>query len=361
MMKFFSIFSNSWQRQLFVFSVVAFSVLAAGCQQQKELKLTGPIMGTQFNITLACLADKKVDQLNEAQWQAAVVDVMESVNQSMSTWIKDSEISKFNQSTSTEFVPISGPMLDVLSGAQRVSTETQGAFDVTVMPLVNLWGFGWKDKGVKIAPPTVEQLESIRDAIGYEKIELDDSLTKWRKTIPNLEVDFSAIAKGYAVDKVSDKLLELGCENHLVEIGGELQAQGKNAEDKVWRLAVEKPDTNGAIQVLINADNVGIASSGDYNNFYIVDGKRFSHTIDPRTLRPIEHNLASVTVANERTQRADALATAFMVMGEEAVRFAEENDIAAYFIFRELQESDDSAGQFNVLYTKAFEKYLLNP
>ena len=314
-------------------------------------------MGTQYNVTLVCESE------NDSQiWQAKILPIMETVNQSMSTYIADSELSMFNRSNSLEFQQASAELIDVFSIAQRVSQETKGAFDVTVMPLVNLWGFGpQKNDSLTVQKtPSDEELLNVQNHIGHEKLEFDGTFTQWRKKTPQVTVDFSAVAKGYAVDQVSNYLMESGCVNHLVEIGGEIRAQGVNAKGNPWRLAIEKPDSPTGFQVVIDISSGGIASSGDYHNFYFINGKRYSHTLDPRTLKPIEHYLASVTVIDPITARADALATAFMVMGQDALEFAEQNKIPAFFIFRSPTLSTEKQTQFQVLYSQAFEKYIVN-
>ena len=356
-MKIISIETNSWLSQLFVFLALGCCLLfITACYPKEAIRLSGPIMGTQYNITIACKADK-----SEKQWRTELLPVMQAVNQTMSTYISNSELSLFNQSRNTDFQPISSSMVDVFSAARRVSEETNGAFDVTVMPLVNLWGFGpQKNHHLQtITIPTQEQLNRIAEIVGFEKLELDKSFTSWKKSHQDVSVDFSGIAKGYAVDQVSTKLFELGCNDHLVDIGGELRASGKKVDGTSWRLAVEKPSISGGIQAVINISEMSVASSGDYRNFYTHNGKRFSHTIDPRTLKPIEHNLASVTVLDPIASRADALATAFMVMGNEALDFAEVNDIPAYFIFRSPELSSESQDQFQTFYSDAFEKFLV--
>jgi len=278
-------------------------------------------MGTQYKITLACLDDSKVDKLTSKQWNDEVLAVMSRVNQSMSTYIPDSELSLFNKTKTTALQPASDDLINV----------------------VNLWGFGPVKKSAQ-AIPTDKELEQLKSYVGYKKIKMGKGYDSWQKSHA----------------KVADKLFELGCENFLVDIGGELQVSGTNESEKPWRLAVEKPDTNGGFQVLIDVTDISVASSGDYKNFYIKDGKRISHTIDPRTLKPITHNLASVTVLDSRAQRADALATAFMVMGSGAVEFAESNNIPAYFIFRSGDANLEKAKpEFKVLYTKEFEKFIV--
>lgn len=352
--------SNSRLSRLFVFVLIAISsVFLAACEKSNSVQLTGPIMGTQYKITLSCIGDSKVDKLTEQQWHDEVLSVMSRVNQSMSTYIVDSELSLFNASKTTDLQPASDDLISVLASAQRVSVETKGAFDSTVMPAVNLWGFGPVKKATQ-SIPTDKEIESIKSYVGYDKLKMGKGYDSWQKLHPNVSVDFSAIAKGYAVDEVADRLFELGCENFLVDIGGELQVSGTNAAEKPWRLAIEKPDTNGSFQALLDVTDISVASSGDYKNFFLKEGKRFSHTIDPRTLKPITHNLAAVTVLDSRAQRADALATAFMVMGSEAVDFAENNNIPAYFIFRTDEDNlKKEKPSFHVLYTKELEKFIV--
>ena len=351
---------NSWPRRLFISGLTIFLlVLAAACTSgPKVVKFSGPIMGTEYALTLVCEGDKSAEA-----WQAELLPIMESVNQSMSTYIADSELMQFNRSTNTDFQTASEGLLYVFSVAQRVSNETNGALDVTVQPLVEQWGFGTnKLKSLTETPiiPSSEVLAEVAEYVGFNKLEFDSSFSKWRKTHPQVEVDFSAIAKGYAVDLVSNYLIVSGCQNHLVDIGGELKAEGLNSKGKAWRLAVEKPESNNSFQALIDVSGVAVASSGDYRNFHLIDGKRYSHTVDPRTLKPIDHNLAAVTVIDPIAARADALATAFMVMGEKAIDFAEERNIPALFIFRTPLIAGNDKQEYQVLYSEGFEQYLVN-
>ena len=351
---------NSWPRQLFISGLsIGLLVLAAACDSGPKLvKFSGPIMGTEYTVSLICDGDKGAEA-----WQAELLPIMESVNQSMSTYIQDSELMKFNRSTSTEFQNVSEGLLYVFSVAQRVSNETNGAFDVTVQPLVEQWGFGTnKLKSLTDTPtiPSTQELAKISEYVGFNKLKLDNSFTQLRKTHPQVEIDFSAVAKGYAVDLVSNYLIVSGCKNHLVDIGGELKAEGLNSKGKAWRLAVEKPESNNSLQALIDVSGVAVASSGDYRNFHLIDGKRYSHTIDPRISKPIEHNLAAVTVIDPVAARADALATAFMVLGEEALDFAEKKKIPALFIFRTPLIDGNDKQEYQVLYSESFEQYLVN-
>ena len=351
---------NSWLRQLFISALsICLLVLATACAKGPEtVKFSGPMMGTEYKITLLCEGNKKTEA-----WQVELLPIMESVNQSMSTYIADSELMQFNQSSNTEFQAASEGLLYVFSVAQRVAFETKGALDVTVQPLVELWGFGSnKQKSLTETPniPTEQELASVSEYIGFEKLKFDGSFSKWRKTHPKVAVDFSAVAKGYAVDLVSNYLIASGCLNHLVDIGGEVKAEGLNPKGKAWRLAIEKPESNNSFQALVDLSGVAVASSGDYRNFHIIDGKRYSHTLDPRTLKPIDHHLAAVTVIDPVTARADALATAFMVMGESAIDFAKEKKIPAMFIFRTPLKAGNEQQEYKVLYSEAFEQYLVS-
>lgn len=351
---------NSWLRQLFMSGLSVFAIVViAGCEMKaNSIEFSGPMMGTQYNITLSCGGDKSIDA-----WQAELVPIMESVNQSMSTYIDDSGLMQFNRSTTIDFQAVNEGLLYVFSVARRVSLETQGALDVTVQPLVELWGFGLnKLKSLTDKPeiPSDAALQEVNQYIGYKKLEFNQDFTKWRKTHPQLNVDFSSVAKGYAVDLVSNYLIVSGCNNHLVDIGGEVKAEGLNPKGKAWRLAIEKPESDNSFQALIDISGVAVASSGDYRNFHQINGKRYSHIIDPRTLKPIDHNLVAVTVIDPIAARADALATAFMVMGEEALVFAEEKKIPALFIFRTNESSSNNAAEYQVLSSELFEQYIVN-
>ncbi|MGH1539604.1 MAG: FAD:protein FMN transferase [Arenicella sp.] len=339
-----------------MFLPLSLSVLLGACSVEPELiRFNGPIMGTQYNVTLACDTDKPL-----SYWQSLSVKAMERVNQSMSTYIPASELSQFNSYKGSDWQTVSSDLLAVVEIAQQVSVMTSGALDVTVAPLVDLWGFGpSRNKQLDAMPvPTQEQLRAVESYIGHRKIVLDKPQQRWQKKEPELMVDLSAVAKGYAVDLVAANLQEQGCNDFLVDIGGELKASGKNLQGKNWRIAIEKPQLGSNIQEMLSLSNVGVASSGDYRNFYWHKGKRLSHTIDPRSLRPVEHTLASVTVVHTDTAKADALATAFMVMGDTAVDLAQKNGLAAYFIFRK-QDSDQKGSEldYRIVTTKEFEKY----
>ena len=372
-MNFLGISKKRFFRTYSVFLTFAMALVTvlgtSACNQSVEQSFQGPIMGTQYKLTLACETDKSAQALLDI-----AVAEMTAVNDSMSTYLADSELNEFNQNKGLDWKSISSDLLKVMEIAQSVSIKSDGAFDVTVSPLVNLWGFGpSREKQLTPIIPNDEKLQAIKAMIGYNKIEINAAKQQWRKQVSNLQVDLSAVAKGYAVDKVSDALVDAGCLGHLVDIGGELKLKGsKNKKGDLWRIAIEAPSFSNTqvsnIQNVLDISDIGVASSGDYRNFYQVDGKRYSHTIDPRTTRPIEHNLAAVTVLHEQTAVADAWATALMVLGDEGPEYAEKNKLAAYFVFRELGvakgdivvEDSKNAKKYRIIATKQFEKSSLN-
>ena len=212
-----------------------------------------------------------------------------------------------------------------------ISKLSEGAFDITVGEAVRLWGFG-ADARIN-RKPTAEKLLKLKESCSYTQLQLEGN--RLVKRHPDTVIDLSAIAKGFAIDQIARMLSAQGINNYLIEIGGELRASGRNRENHLWRVAVEKPEMLGGIQQVIGLDNIAIATSGDYRNFVTIHGKHYSHTIDPRTLAPAQNRLASVSVLSVNTSTADALATAMMAMGEEkAYVFAVENDLAVFFILR---------------------------
>jgi thiamine biosynthesis lipoprotein len=292
------------------------------------VEFTGATMGTRYSV-------KVVNALPATQRDtlaASIDETLERINAAMSTYDPDSELSRFNASASTEWIDISGPTHEVLAEALRISRLTRGAFDVTVGPAVNVWGFG-----PDMAPatlPDAAQIDAARRRIGFALLMLRDTPPALRKARRDVYVDLSAIAKGYAVDRIAALLDERGIDRYLVEIGGELRARGASARDDTWRVAVERPlPTQRSVQRILPVLDTGMATSGNYRNFFERDGERYSHTIDPRTARPVSHTLASVTVLHPSAMTADALATAMSVLGTaEGLVLAERNRIAALFI-----------------------------
>ena len=232
---------------------------------------------------------------------------LDSINASMSTYQVDSAISLFNRSRSTDWHPVPKNLADVVNAALQLSQLTNGAFDATVSPLVRLWGFG---SGAQVdANPSVSEVADALGFTGYSKLQVRLSPPALMKQVPELEVDLSAIAKGYAVDTIADMLHTRGHQNYLVEIGGELRVSGRNEAGKPWAIGVESPDADSPVQKLGLLQG-GIATSGDYRNFRVQSGKRYSHIIDPRSGVPVSHHLASVTVIHNNAMLADGWSTA---------------------------------------------------
>ncbi|MGX9417089.1 FAD:protein FMN transferase [Vibrio sp. WJH972] len=301
-----------------------------GCEQSiDQVHLSGPTMGTTYNVKYL---DDTEQALEAGKIQTEIDRLLEQVNDQMSTYRKSSELSLFNQYKGSEPYEVSPEMVLVVQEAIRLNHLTQGALDVTVGPLVNLWGFGPEARPDVI--PTDEDLTQIRKSVGIEHLQVNS--TSLSKDIPDLYVDLSTIAKGWGVDVVAQYLQSLGLKNYMVEIGGEIRLRGKNQQGVGWRIAIEKPVTNErAIQEIIEPGNMGLATSGDYRNYFEENGIRYSHIIDPKTGRPISNKVVSVTVLDSSTMTADGLATGIMVMGEvDGMALAEENDIPVFMVVK---------------------------
>ena len=304
----------------------------AGCSEGSgELKLEGATMGTTWHVTLILPADLDVGP----SWlQQGIEARLEAVNASMSTYRPDSEISRFNAAPVDEWFPVSNDFYLVLSAAIAISRKSQGAYDVTVGPLVNLWGFG--PGGDLAQPPDPESIAAQLERVGQDKLRLDGDGARIKK-LAELYLDFSSIAKGFAVDDVASWLSGAGIDNYLVEVGGEMRVAGLSARGDAWRIGIEQPDASSTILArAIRLDNVAVATSGDYRNYFEVDGVRYSHSIDPRTGYPVAHELVSVTVVHPSSMIADGWATALVVLGAtEAWKVAQAEGLAVYFIQRD--------------------------
>lgn len=301
----------------------------------------GKTMGSTFAVTWR--ASERHPEL-----PAEVDDILERINRLMSTYDPKSELSQFNQAPSTEWFAVSAETAEVISIAREVSELSEGAFDVTVKPLVAAWGFG---AGAADSRPTAETLEALASRVGFEKLEVRMDPPALRKTAPELQVDLSAIAPGYAVDKIVELLEQAGVRDYLVDVGGELRLAGEKAPGKSWRVAIETPDSpEPKPEVMFEPGTTALATSGDYRNYYVLDGRRVSHTIDPRTRRPIEHNLASVTVLAPTGASADALATALSVLGPiKGLELAARTGASVFMLVR------NSDGSFERRATGLFE------
>ena len=315
--------------------VLTLLIVLSGCfpsndLAKQEVLLQGKTMGTTYNIKMV-IGDEN-NHVDIKDMHQGIDKLLIQLNQEMSTYISDSELSRFNQSTSLTPIDISAGLQRVIAEAIRLGRLSEGKLDITVGPLVNLWGFGPEYRPETI--PSEQLLHDTRQRVGLDKLVLKNGLLS--KLTEKLYVDLSTIAKGYGVDIVAEYIEQQGIENYLVEIGGEMRLKGFKHTGELWVVAIEKPiTTERAVQQAIVPKNNAVATSGDYRNYYEVDGQRFSHIIDPATGKPINHRLVSVTVIHPSSMTADGLSTAMMVMGEEkALNFADENDIAAYFIVK---------------------------
>jgi thiamine biosynthesis lipoprotein len=286
----------------------------------------GKIFGTYYNIRYEANED----------CHDSVMAALKAVDQSLSMFNPNSVISKINRNDS---VVLDSLFITMFNEAQAISQLSDGAFDITVAPLVNAWGFGTKSQGPRTKNQDIH-LDSIKALVGYHKVHLDHHCLQ--KDDGRITLDASAIAKGYACDVVANTLRRQGCENLLVDIGGEVVLQGVNHKGQAWKVGISKPKHDGegmenTLQEIISSTDLCMATSGNYLQYYIVDNERRSHTIDPRTGYPVEHSLLSATVIASNCMRADALATACMVLGEkEALKMIEcIPDAACYLIVAE--------------------------
>lgn len=336
--------------RLLPFSLLFFLLLVmAGCSHQNTLaKLSGSVMGTSYHIKL--LVPEGVDREGIAE---GVSSVLVRIDELMSTYKDNSEVSQFNRTAPNEWLPVSEQTWQVVKLSKEIAVRSEGTFDITVSPLIALWGFGSSASfQLERELPERKQIIKALANIGMDAIELKRTPFALRRTRP-VTIDLSAIAKGYAVDQVVVYLYEQGVRSALIEVGGEVRAIGSKPDRSPWLVGIEKPDMDrGEAQVALAIENIAVATSGDYRNYYEVDRKRYSHTIDPRNGRPVSHKLVSVTVLAATTARADALATAINVMGpEQGFQFSRAEGIAAFFIVK-----DDKG--FKQFHTESFEQYL---
>lgn len=316
------------KKSLFTLFFVAVAVffLCYDFPKDKEYQhRDGLVFGTVYSITYSNSDNQDLSQ--------QITDALDAVNNSLSMFNKESVISKINNN---QPVVLDSLFLTVWEKGQYVSRCTDGAFDMTVAPLVDLWGFGLKNRE-KVESVAVD---SVRQYVGYDLAVLKDGVIS--KSYPEMRIDAGAIAKGYACDVVADTLEAYGCTDFCVEIGGELVVKGVNPKGANWHIAINKPleDSlclNREIQDVIELTNCGMATSGNYRNYYEMDGKKYSHTIDPRTGYPVQHSLLSATIVAPDCMTADAWATACMVGGlENAKVWVKDNpEIKGYFIYEE--------------------------
>jgi len=324
------------KKSLFLITAVFFFCIT-GCEFEKEITCSGSTMGTTYHVTVIAPV-----LLSAGSIRKQIDNRLEEVNQSMSAFMASSELSRFNAMTTVgEPLSVSEDFYGVMQTARYLYEVSGGAWDGTVLPLVDLWGFG--PDGFSGVVPDREEIENHLGWVGFSNIELgtDQTLLKSR---PDIQLDLASIAKGYGVDAVADTLRSLGYDNFLVEIGGEVYAEGVRKDGNNWRVGINRPLADAAfddVYHVVALTGKALATSGDYRNFFEMAGRRYSHVIDPRTGYPVSNGVVSVSVLADTCAMADGLATAMMVMGaDDAVALADRlPDISCLVV---VQEKDGS-------------------
>jgi thiamine biosynthesis lipoprotein len=337
---------SHFSRWLF-FLVLPLIPLLISCNGDSGVsRLSGRTMGTSWNVSYLPAAQSPGSEI----LQRDVTEILSAIDSRMSTYRQSSEISRFNTAEAGIWFPVSPVFFEVLEAALLIGEASNGAYDVTVGPLVDRWGFGPGHTLPNV--PDEEEIKVLLQSVGQDKLQLDPAIPAVLKP-PGLSLDFSSIAKGYAVDKVAEYLQAQQIDNFLVEVGGEIRLSGRSGRGDEWRIAIEQPDGGAqAVAEALTLTDVAVATSGDYRNYFELNDQRYSHSIDPVTGHPIEHDLVSVTVIHSSAMMADGWATALTVMGEaSAIALAEQLGLAVYFIRRE----DD---RFVSSQSEAFAPYL---
>ncbi len=326
-----------WQLPFLVLLIVGTVLIIRQQQSTPYQKNAGLIFGTTYSVTYQCGEDL----------QEEIEAELKKVDDEFSMFNSQSIVARLNNGEQPE---LSNDFIDVFKLARQVSEDTNGAFDITVAPLVNAWGFGFKHEQM----PSKEQVDSLRELIGYRYVTLKDKNITMQK--PGMMLDFSAIAKGYGVDVVARLLERHDIKNYMVEIGGEITTRGINPERVPWRIGVNKPsedalNENHELQTILNVTDKSMATSGNYRNFYVKGGKKYAHTIDPKTGYPVQHSLLSATVLTDRCAKADAYATSFMVLGMDGAKqiLERHKELMAYLIYT------DNKGNLSVWYSPSLK------
>lgn len=297
------------------------------CSEEAEYsKITGSTMGTTYNVIV---------ESNSVDPQEIYKDIeveLKDINQLMSTYIPNSEINRFNELSNNNCFRFSDKTWEVLLASKKVYEQTNGAFDITLGPLISRWGFDAEEYKTKV--PSQSEVKQLLAKVGTDKLEFDLANQCLSKSTPHITINLSAIAKGYGVDRVAQIVEKHGVDNYLVEIGGETKSKGVNPSASEWRVAIERPvNAKQQKMLIVSLSESSIATSGDYRNYFEIDGQRFSHTIDPKTGFPVKHALTSVSVIHPSNMYADAYATALTVMGtEESLEFAKKHNLAVFLI-----------------------------
>lgn len=330
-----------WQIPFLLFLIIGTVIIVRQQHAMPYQKDAGQVFGTYYHITYQ----------SEKSLKKQIEHELQRVDDALSTFNQNSIISRVNRNEPTQLNDL---FTDVFQLAQKISADTQGNFDITVAPLVNVWGFGFKT-GDK---PTQHTIDSLRSIVGYQKVTLSNGTIK--KKDPRIMLDCSAIAKGYGCDVVAHYLKRQGIKNYMIEIGGEVITSGINEKRLPWRIGVTKPtddslNINGELQTVLNVTDKAMATSGNYRNFYYKGGRKYAHTIDPHTGYPVQHNILSATVLADDCATADAYATSFMVMGLEKAEMVLKRhpELMAYLIW------SDKKGHMQVWYSPSMKDKIL--
>lgn len=331
-----------WQVPFLIFLIVGTVIIIRSQRSTPYQHNRGFVFGTTYSITYQC----------DSNLQRGIEQELAKVDKALSPFNESSIISAINNNKPYQ---LNKMFVDVFNLAMQVSEETNGAFDITVAPLVNLWGFGFKQG----KNPSTQTIDSLKALVGYHKVKLQGE--KIVKSTPGIMLDCSAIAKGYGSDVVANYLKSKGVENYMVEIGGEIVTNGISEKRLPWKIGVTKPSddslgTNSEIQTIINVTDKAMATSGNYRNFYYKNGRKYAHTIDPKTGYPVQHNILSSTVIADDCATADAYATSFMVMGLDGAKKVLERhpELMVYFIYQ------DAKGDNAVWYSPSLKSKIEN-
>jgi thiamine biosynthesis lipoprotein len=343
---------HSGSRLLPTLALLTVGSLAAAGDPATVVVFSGPTMGTRYTVRVA---GPPLDDAGRDAIQLAIEAELTLADRLLSTWNPESEISRLNRHASSDPFEVSPETAEVLAVALAVGELSGGAFDVTVGPLVEAWGFG--PGGRPPSTPSPEELAELKARVGPGQIVLDRERDRVVKARPDVECDLSALAPGWTADRISAALLALGHPDHIVDIGGEVVTRGHRADGTRWRVAVESPGRPREAGLVIALQDTAVATSGDYRNAWVdEEGRRRSHLIDPRTGQPVEHGLASVTVVHEKGIMADALATALLVMGpEDAWALASRLGLAVRLVAR------NPDGSYSAATTSQFEGLVWTP
>jgi len=341
--------ANVFARGLLLSAILGLLAACNDPQPRPQLDIEGKTMGTFYSVKVS--GDITI---GKQQLQQQIDAVLERANDDISTYRADSVLSRFNRSRSTDPYAVPRGMADIILMAQRIGRDTGGAMDITVGPLVNLWGFGPDKRPVKM--PNPQQIAAARQNIGLQHLKLlSDSRGEWlQKDLPEMYVDLSTLGEGYGADELVRLMARNGITNYLVSVGGAVSSRGVNGQGKPWRVAIQKPtDRENAVQALVDLQGYGISTAGSYRNYFEQNGQRYSHVIDPTTGRPINHRLVSATVIAPTALEADGWDTGLMVLGtEKALKLAEEKGLAVYLI----SKTDDG---FSAVMTPQFRAFLV--